>query len=507
MLVHEFLTHSATRLPRKVALVCDQRRLTFAELDEMTNRLANALVDMGVRRGDRVAIHLHNSVEAVVGAFAALKAGGTFVFISATTKPGQLRCILNSCRPTALLVDSRTGPGELRDLWGDVPSLTCGVLCGPDGPNTDARLRSFDEIQVDAPATPLPVINIDLDLACLVYTSGSMGEPKAVMCDHSGIDFVSGSIMTYLENREDDVVLGVLPLSSSYGLYQLLTTMKSGGTLVMERSFAYPALILRRIQEERITGFPGVPTIFAVLLDMDRSAFDLSSLRYLTNAADVLSTGYIRELQDAFPDVTLYSMYGLTETARALYLPPGQLASRPGSVGIPIPGTEAWIEDEAGRRLGAGETGELVLRGRHVMRGYWESPLATARGFRSNGLPGERLCYSGDLFRTDDEGFFYFVSRKDDIIKSRGEKVAPKEVEEVLNRLPGVTSAVVGVPDPVAGQVLRAFIVSRDGTLTESDVIAHCRALLEEVKVPRYIEFRSELPITSSGKIRKVDLD
>lgn len=506
MLVHEFLTHSAMRLPRKVALVCDKRRLTFAELDEMSNRLGNALVDRGVRRGDRVAIHLHNSIEAAVGVFAALKAGGTFVVIDGSTRPGKLRSMLNNCRATALLMDSRTGAAELADLWKEVPSLRCGVLCGPDGTHEDARLCRFDEIQMNAPATALPILNIDLDLACLVYTSGSTGERKAVMSDHSNVHFVSASIMAYLENREDDVVLGVLPLSSSYGLYQLLMTVKFGGTLVLERSFAYPALVLQRIQEERITGFPGVPTIFAMLLQMDRSAFDLSSLRYITSAADALSPRHIHEIRDAFPGVALYSMYGLTETKRALYLPPGEIASRPGSVGIPIPGTEAWIEDETGRRLAAGETGELVVRGRHVMRGYWESPEATAQRFRPGAVPGERLCYTGDLFRMDEDGYFYFVSRKDDIIKCRGEKVAPREVEDVLHMLPGVTAAVVGVPDPIAGQVVKAFIVSRGDPLTESDVIAHCRAHLEDFKIPRDIEFRSELPTISSGKISKTDL-
>ncbi len=506
MLVHEFLTRSAVRLSSKLALVCDNQRWTFAELDEMSNRLGNALVDSGVRRGDRVVIHLHNSVEAVVGIFAALKAGGTFVCISASTKPDKLRHILNSCRSTALLTNSQTNAKEPPDLLRDVPSLTCVVLCGRGGSDVDARLPHFDEIQASAPATRLPVLNTELDLACLIYTSGSTGEAKAVMCDHGSVDYVSTSIIAYLENREDDVVLGVLPLSSSYGLYQLLATIKSGGTLVLERSFAYPALILQRIQEEQITGFPGVPTIFTMLLQMDRSAFNLSSLRYITSAADALAPSRIRELEDAFPGATLYSMYGLTETARALYLPPDQLASRPGSVGIPIPGTEAWIEDEDGRRLGAGETGELVVRGRHVMCGYWESPESTAERFDLGAFPGERLCHSGDLFRTDDEGYFYFVSRKDDIIKSRGEKVAPREVEDVLHMLPGVSAVVVGVPDPVAGQVLKAFVVSAGSPLTESDVISHCRAHLEDVKVPRYIEFRSALPLISSGKVRRIGL-
>jgi len=507
MLAHEFLTCSAARLPQKVALVCDGRRLTYAELDETTDRLANALVSGGVRRGDRVVVHLRNRVEAAVGIFATLKAGGTFVVIDASTRPGKLKDILNHCRAAALIVDSRTPDGELPDLLAEVSSLAFAVLCGPAGPQEDARVRRFDEIQAESPATPLPKRNVDSDLACLVYTSGSTGEPKAVMCEHGGVDFVTTSITTYLENQEDDVVAGVLPLSSSYGLYQLLMTVKFGGTLVLERSFTYPALILQRIQEERITGLPGVPTVFATLLRMDRSAFDLSSLRYITNAADALAPSLVRALQDAFPGVRIYSMYGLTETSRALYLPPSQLTSRPDSVGIPIPGTQAWLEDGAGRRLGPGSTGELVVSGRHVMRGYWESPEATTRSFRAGAMPGQRVCRTGDLFRTDDEGYFYFVSRKDDVIKSRGEKVAPKEVEAVLHMLPGVTAVVVGVPDPIAGQAIKAFIVPGEEPLTESDVIAHCRAHLEDYKVPRFVEFRSELPMTSSGKVRTLGLD
>jgi len=504
MLVHEFLTRSASRLPQKVALVCGGRRLTYAELDAMTNRLGNALVQGGIQRGDRVAIHLHNSVEAVVGIFAVLKAGGTFVFINASTKPEKLAYILNNCRAKALLMDA--SQGGTRDLWDAVPSLRLGIHCGAKMEGADARLQPFEDIQSQASTAPLPVVNIDLDLACLVYTSGSTGEPKGVMCDHSNVDFASTSIMSYLETREEDIVLSVLPLSFDYGLYQLLMTFKAGGTLLLERSFMFPTLILQQIQEERPTGFPGVPTIFAMLLQKDLQAYDLSSLRYLSNTAAALAPSKILELQAAFPKTTLYSMYGLTETKRTLYLPPSQLSTRPGSVGIPIPGTEAWLEDESGRRLGPGETGELVVRGRHVMRGYWESPEATGQRFRPGPIPGERLCYSGDLFRQDEEGYFYFISRKDDIIKSRGEKVAPKEVENVLHMLPGVTAVVVGVPDPTAGEAVKAFIVSSGAALTESEVIAHCRAHLEDFMVPKYVEFRVEFPMTSSGKISKLGL-
>jgi acyl-CoA synthetase (AMP-forming)/AMP-acid ligase II len=352
-------------------------------------------------------------------------------------------------------------------------------------------------------------VNIDLDLACLIYTSGSTGDPKGVMSDHSNVVFVASSIIEYLCNTESDIVINVLPLSFDYGLYQLLMAFKFGGTLVLENSFAYPAAILKRIEQERVTGFPGVPTIFALLLQMDLSAYDLSSLRYLTNTAAALPPSHILELRHKFPWATLYSMYGLTETKRTLYLPPDQLETRPGSVGIPIPGTEAWIEDAAGRRLGPGEVGELVVRGRHVMRGYWEAPEATAKRYRPGPIPGERLCYTGDLFRMDEGGYFYFVGRSDDIIKSRGEKVAPKEVENVLYGLSGVVeAAVVGVPDPILGQAIKALLVVKSGVkLTAAEVLAHCRAHMEDYMVPQQVEFKDALPKTASGKIKKTDLD
>jgi acyl-CoA synthetase (AMP-forming)/AMP-acid ligase II len=282
--------------------------------------------------------------------------------------------------------------------------------------------------------------------------------------------------------------------------------VKCGATLVLERSFAFPAELFNRIQEERVTGLPGVPTLFAMMLQMDLEAFDLSSLRYVTNTAAALPTTHIQAFRRRFPGVAFHSMYGLTETKRTLHLPPHLLDAHPGSVGVAIPGTEVWIEDPDGNRLGPGGTGELVVRGRHVMRGYWNAPEATARRFVPGPLPGERVCRSGDLFHMDEAGRFSFVARLDDIIKCRGEKVAPREVENVLHGLPGVLAAVVGVPDPLLGQAVKAFVVAGGPPLTEAQVIAHCKAHLEEFMVPKYVEFRDELPLSPSGKVRKDEL-
>ncbi len=510
MLVQDFLHSSAARLPDKVALICDGQRLTYAEIDQIANRLANAMIEHGMRRGDRVAVYLNNSIEAVIGIFATLKAGGVFVTINHTTKQDKLIYILNNCRATILLAAARQA--SLSDkVATEVPLLQMRILCGKkatEAAEERQQCLAFDAIQQQYPSQRPPQVNIDRDIACLIYTSGTTGDPKGVMSDHSNVVFAASSIIEYLQNVEDDIVINLSPLAFDYGLYQLLMVFKFGGTLVLERGFAFPAATLKRIEEEKITGFPGVPTIFAILLQMDLSVYDLSSLRYLTNTAANLPASHIMELRDKFPGVIIYSMYGLTETKRTLYLPPDQLDIRPSSVGVAIPGTEVWIEDEDGNRLGPNEVGELVIRGRHVMRGYWENPEATAKRYRSGPLPGERVCYSDDLFRMDEEGYLYFVGRKDDVIKSRGEKIAPKEVEAVLYKLPGVTgAAVIGVPDPILGEAVKAFVVTADAELSERKILAHCRANLEDFMIPKHVELRDSLPQTASGKIKKTGLE
>jgi amino acid adenylation domain-containing protein len=501
MLVQDAFEANAQRLPGKVALVARRQRYTYAQLDAMANRLAHGLLAGGVGRGDRVLIYLNNSVETVASIYATLKAGGVFVTVNRGTKRDKLAYIAGNCQAAAIISDERAaGEGVLEGL----PPMRARILTGGAAPGC----QSWAAIQQSHPDSRPPRVNIDLDLACLIYTSGSTGEPKGVMSDHSNVVFAAHSIITYLQNTEQDTVINALPLSFDYGLYQLLMTFTFGGTLVLEESFAFPAVILQRIQEERVTGFPIVPTAVAMLLGMDLSGFDLSSLRYVSNTAAALPPAHIAELRRRFPWVTMYSMYGLTETKRTLYLPPESLERKIASVGMAIPGTEVWLEDERGARLGPNQTGELVVRGRHVMRGYWGDPKLSAERFRPGPLPGERVCYTGDLFRMDEEGFLYFVGRKDDIIKSRGEKVAPKEVENVLYALKGIReAAVVGVADPILGQAVKAVVVVNGDSPTQAEILAHCKANLEAHMVPKVVEIRTQpLPKTSSGKIARKEL-
>lgn len=507
-LVQEFLELSAERFPEKIALVCCEQRYTYKELDRKANAIARALRDLGIRRGDRVCISLHNTYEAVVSIFGVLKAGAVFVPLHPTTKEGKLHYILQDCQAKILFADPLADIANIVSAGNSSASAPIKfVICGPGAMAKVKQLDNciaFESLISGHGDAPLERSNIDLDLACLIYTSGSTGEPKGVMSDHSNVVFAAASIISLIGNTESDVILSTLPLSFDYGLYQLLMAFCFGGTLVLERSFAYPAATLKKAESEGVTGLPGVPTIFAMLLKMDLSSFDLSRIRYLTNTAAALPPSHIRALGKAFPNTTIFSMYGLTETKRTLYLPPEDLEKKTDSVGIAIPGTETWLEDEKGNHLPYGSQGELVIRGRHVMRGYWNSPDITAKRFRPGPLPNERICYSGDLFRTDEDGYFYFVARQDDIIKSRGEKVAPKEVENAIYALPGIVeAAVIGVHDEILGEAVKAFVVTEGKSISEKEILAHCRTQLEEHMIPTSIEFRDALPKSKNGKIVK----
>lgn len=504
--VEHALADAAARSPRKPALVVGDERLSYAQLDERTARLASSLRGLGVARGDRVAVWLPNGVEAAVAIYAILRAGAAFVVLDASLKTDRLAAIVRDCGAACLFAPAAK-VGAARAALGDGGPRIVAVARPGAGAAPAGAEATFAELLSNGDAGGVRDPGIDRDLACLVYTSGSSGEPKGIMSAHHNVDFAVRSITTYLGNTADDVVLSASPLSFDYGLYQLLMVVHFGGTLVLE-PFTYPAAFLERLAAERATGLPGVPTMWAMLLGMDLGAFDLSSLRYATNTGASLPPAHVRALRERLPHVRLYSMYGLTETKRTLYMPPEHLDAHPGSVGIAIPGTEVWLEDDDGRRVADGEVGELIVRGGHVMLGYWNAPEATARRFPPGPLPGERLCRSGDLFTRDANGFHWFVGRRDDVLKSRGQKVAPAEVEAVLHELAGVReAAVVGVEHAVLGHALRAYVVAHAGaTLAENDVLRHCRARLEDFKVPSEVVFVDALPQGSQGKVRRRDL-
>lgn len=511
MLVNSFLENSAEKTPGKVALVVKEARFTYAELDEKAEKVAAALSANGLARGARVAIFLDNSLEAVVGIFGVLKAGGVFLMINPTTKVEKLSYILNNCRASAIIAPSQKA-GLVRDAAAQTASIEAVYLAGrkTDGLGEfDRRVFYLDEIFDSRPSCPLPAGRIDADLANIIYTSGSTGTPKGVMMTHLNMISAANSITEYLENTPDDIILNTLPMSFDYGLYQVLMAFKFGGTVILEKSFLYPYKVIETLLNEKVTGFPIVPTISAILLQMeDVKRLDSGHLRYITNTAAALPVAHIKKMRILFPGTKIYSMYGLTECKRVSYLPPEEIDRIPSSVGKGMPNTEVYIVDETGGRVGPGVTGELVVRGSNVMKGYWEMPEETAKRLKQGSFQGDTVLYTGDLFKMDEDGYLYFVSRKDDIIKNRGEKVSPREIENVLYEMSEVAEAsVVGVPDRILGESIKASVVLKDGCrLAEKDILKFCSMHLEDSLVPNIIEIVKELPKTDNGKIKKTGM-
>ncbi|MEW5801318.1 MAG: AMP-binding protein, partial [bacterium] len=442
MVLHDFLTESAQKFPDKSAIIFKEHRISYQELDQKANRLAHALIDLGVEKGDRVALFLDNSPESVIALFGVLRAGAVFVMLSAALKTDKLGYILNHSGARVLIShhNKRSIFGGLRQ-----PCLM-KIIVGEDADvhQESGQKESWAQIMA-APFDHCPQKRrtIDIDLAALIYTSGSTGEPKGVTLTHLNMVSAATSITSYLKNSSSDIIMNVLPLSFDYGLYQVLMAVKFGGTVVLEKSFLYPYAVIEKMIREKVTGFPLVPTIAAMILQMESlKDYNLSSLRYITNTGAVLPESHIRKLRSIFPRAAIYSMYGLTECKRVSYLPPEELDKKPNSVGKPMPNVEVFIVDEKGDKVGPGVVGELVIRGSNIMKGYWNDPQETDRVLKAGPYPGERVLYSGDLFRMDEAGYLFFVGRKDDLIKTRGERVSPREVENALCQMEGVSEAV-----------------------------------------------------------------
>ena len=485
--IAEDLSFTATRDPGRAAVISGDRVLSYGELDRLSAGFASGLRELGVRRGDRVVIVLPNGIEAAIAFQGTLRAGAALSPLSPTIKRDRLRYVLDDVDPAALVCDpERAAMAEAAE-----------ALAAPSVP----VVANVDELA--AVVGPMPPLPLETDLAAVMYTSGSTGEPKGVMLTHRNLSFVTGSIAEYLEMEPTDRVLCVLQLSFGYGLCQLLTCVRVGATLVLEEGFSFPGRIVQLLEDHRITGLPAVPTIFQVLVSLRGLADrELPDLRFLTNAGASLPEATVAAVRRTFPGAQLYLMYGLTECIRVSYLPPDRLDT-PTSSGIPIPGTDAWVAGAGGQEAEVGEVGELMVRGPHVMHGYWRDPERTADRLRRGRWPWEPTLATGDLFFRDEEGLLHWVGRTDDLIKCRGEKVYPREVEEVLHAVEGVReAAVVGVPDRLLGQAVHAHVAPEHGVELDAAALRReCAERLEAHKVPGKISIHDDLPRTARGKV------
>ena len=382
----EDLRAAATAEPDKPAVIAAAGELSYRDLDGAADRVAAGLLAAGVERGDRVAVLLPNSLDAVIAIYGVLRAGAALVPLNPSVKEAKLAGMLAHADVALVVCDHE----RAEVAHAATQSLPTRVF-------TDLA-----ELQGTASPPRPPLTN---DLAAIIYTSGSTGPPKGVTLSHRNMTFVADSMIEYLATTPADRVLSVLPLSFGYGLYQLLTCVRAQATLVVEAGLAFPGRIVTLLGEQRITVLPGVPTVFGVLLalrGLEERVFE--DLRAITNAGAAMPSPTVAALRRVFPSASIYLMYGQTECQRACYLPPDQLDSRPSSVGIAIPGTEVWVEDGEGNVAAPGVVGELMVRGEHVMQGYWGDPEATAQRLRVGRWPWDRVLATGDLFQTDEEG-------------------------------------------------------------------------------------------------------
>ena len=486
------------------ALIDGDVELTYAQLDAHAGSLASALAGDGVAKGDRVGIYLDKSWQAVVAMLGASRAGAAFVNVNPALKAAQVGHIAGDCAIRVLIA----GSDKIASLPRDVVPTTYHVGATPaDGRES----RDLTEVFATTGADVRRGV-IDSDLATILYTSGSTGMPKGVAFSQRNLVVGAEIVSSYLENTRDDRILSVLPFSFDYGLNQLTTAIRVRATLVLQRS-QLPGDLLRNLRRHEITGVAGVPPVWALLLRNERSLEEtpLTSLRYITNSGGRIPQANLDLLRRLLPTTRIFLMYGLTEAFRSTYLPPEEIDRGSECIGKAIPDTEILVIKD-GRAAEPGEVGELVHRGPTVALGYWGNRAETERAYRPNPLAPpelldvERVVYSGDLVRMDEEGYLYFVGRNDAMIKSGGFRISPEEVENLLIASGLVHEACAfGAPDPdeVVGQVVLAVVSLRSGV--DADAAAQVREYLvanaPTYMVPREIVVVDELPKGATGKI------
>ena len=324
-LVHEFLRFSTTKYPEKEALICGEKRFTYKELNDLSDQLALNLMNQGLKRHERVTVFLDNSVETVIALFGILKAGTVFVIVNGALKSAKLSYIIKDSGSNILISHSNKAK-IVSEALNSIPDA-CQLVWIGDRDIIDNSLREISSYWDDVMVSPHEPVSfpriIDSDLATLIYTSGSTGDPKGVISSHHNMISAARSIVQYIENCPDDIIIDTLPLSFDYGLYQVIMSVLFGGTVVIEQSFMFPIKILQKIEKEKVTGFPIVPTIVAFLLNMPSFAkFNLSSLRYMSNTGSALPVSHIQKLKELFPQVKIFSMYGLTSSISVFILSP-----------------------------------------------------------------------------------------------------------------------------------------------------------------------------------------
>ena len=498
LLVDRFISVCG-ELPDNVAVVQGDEQWTYRELGDLCAKVACFLLDNRISRNDRVALVLQNSPQYIAVFYGIWLAGGVTVSLNTQAKSRDIENWVRHSDAKWLFIDE--GHPELPGL---VNLESYGVRIVPVSKSSETATtdsasdwHTIVQSQSTFPKTQLLAEN----LASIIYTSGTTGHPKGVTLSHGNLAANIDSILDYLAITSSDSIVNVLPFYYSYGNSILHTHIATGARLVLENSLLFPHRVVERIATERVTGFSGVPSTFTLILGrVNLNDYDLTSLRYVTQAGGPMAPVLIDKLTQAVPDADFFVMYGQTEaTARLTYLEPEKLVAKRGSIGKAIPGVNIEILDKNLEPVAPGETGEICASGPNIMQGYWKDPEKSQAVIKSGWL------HTGDLAHYDRDGYIYIDGRSSDMIKTGGNRISPKEVEEVIQELSGVLEvAVVGIPDEILGETIRAYVVPNPNSDLEKKAVQfHCKNKLANYKVPKSIVFVEALPKTASGKIQR----
>ncbi|MET0012486.1 MAG: acyl-CoA ligase (AMP-forming), exosortase A system-associated [Sedimenticola sp.] len=512
-LIHHFIGIQAARRPDAPALLYKNDSYSYSDLQGSIDTVTAGLLNLGLEPAERVAIYLPKVPKAVYGIFGTAQAGGAFVPVNPLLKPAQVSYILRDCN-VRILITSSDRLSLLANVIPECHDLRAVVVVDNKLPSVGSipglDLLTWDLFTARDQISRLPS-RIDTHMTAILYTSGSTGRPKGVVLSHRNMVAGAESVAKYLGNTRDDRLLAVLPMSFDYGLSQLTTAFSVGASVAL-MDYLLPRDVVKAISRHNITGLAAVPPLWQQLAQLEWPDDAINSLRYITNSGGAMPKTTTEQLRQRLPNTEIFLMYGLTEAFRSTYLPPDQVEVRPDSMGKAIPNAEILVVREDGTECAPDEPGELVHKGALVAMGYWNDPEKTSIRFKPApnqpaGIPlTEIAVWSGDRVRKDEEGYLYFISRNDEMIKTSGYRVSPTEIEEVVYSSRLVKEVVaLGIPHSTLGQAI-ILIVSDSDTPDIDGIMRHCQKELPNFMIPQVILAKDSLPRNQNGKINRQSL-
>jgi len=512
-LFHHSLTKSPTPSQQNTALTLKDESLSYAQLNQAVSDLSGQLIQLGLKVEQRVAIYLPKQFETVISFHATSLAGGVFVPVNPLLKAQQVEYILHDCE-VSILITSLSRYKQIQPQLESVNSLKAIILTNCTPEQTPAHCICWQTLIENSSTLDFPNRK-QSDLAAILYTSGSTGNPKGVVLSHKNLIAGAKSVSQYLNNTSNDKLLAVLPFSFDYGLSQITTAFISGASVVL-MEYLFPKDVIKAVVKYQVTGLAAVPPLWVQLAEMDWPTEAKQSLRYFTNSGGAMPQDTLNKLITQLPQTQAYLMYGLTEAFRSTYLEPSEIAKRPTSMGKAIPNAEIYVVDQNGEECSPGEEGELVHRGPLVAQGYWNDLKKTAERFKplphfiKDAKESELAVWSGDTVLKDEEGFLYFVGRKDEMIKSSGYRISPTEIEDCIYQMESVSEVVaLGIKHPSLGQAVVLVIKPNEKlALEETDfdqkaLLKYCQKQLPNFMQPKAIKLKNELPRNPNGKINR----